>query len=122
MAIECRINAEGPDHGFVPTLGVLTRFGLPGGPFVRVDTHGYPGYRVSAFYDSLLAKVVVWAPDRDQALDRMNRALADFEVEGAGDAHHHGVGAGCHRLPRIPRARHNMATLGRLLAQRDPDR
>ncbi len=56
----------------------------PGGPFVRVDTHGFPGYRVPASYDSLLAKLVVWAPAREQALDRMDRALAEFRVRGPG--------------------------------------
>ena len=55
-----------------------------GGPFVRVDTHGFPGYRVPAFYDSLLAKLVVWAPDRAQAINRMDRVLGEFRVRGTG--------------------------------------
>ena len=83
-AVECRINVEDPDRDFAPTPGVLEEFVPAGGPFVRVDTHGFTGYRVPAAYDSLLAKVVVWAPDRDQALDRMDRALAEFRVRGPG--------------------------------------
>jgi acetyl-CoA carboxylase, biotin carboxylase subunit len=83
-AIECRINAEDPDNGFVPTPGVLDQFVPPGGPFVRVDTHGYPGYRIPPTYDSLLAKVLAWAPTREEALARMDRALAEFRVHGEG--------------------------------------
>ena len=83
-AIECRINVENPDRGFAPSPGVLEEFVPAGGAFVRVDTHGYPGYRVPAEYDSLLAKLVVWAPDRDQALDRMKRALEEFRISGPG--------------------------------------
>ncbi|MEU5940784.1 acetyl-CoA carboxylase biotin carboxylase subunit [Micromonospora sp. NPDC047548] len=81
-AIECRVNAEDPERGFVPTPGLLTEFRPPGGPFVRVDTHGFPGLTISSSYDSLLAKVVVWAPDRDEAIDRMRAALEEFRVAG----------------------------------------
>ncbi|MEE6263201.1 acetyl-CoA carboxylase biotin carboxylase subunit [Plantactinospora sonchi] len=84
VAIECRVNVEDPERAFVPTPGRLTRFVPPAGPFTRVDTHGYPGYLVGPHYDSLLAKVVVWAPDRDLALSRMERALHEFEVSGPG--------------------------------------
>jgi acetyl-CoA carboxylase biotin carboxylase subunit len=83
-AVECRINVEDPDRDFTPAPGVLEELELPGGPFIRVDTHGYPGYRVPAAYDSLLAKVVAWAPTRDQALDRMDRALGEMRVRGPG--------------------------------------
>ncbi|MBB2910423.1 acetyl-CoA carboxylase biotin carboxylase subunit [Streptosporangium becharense] len=83
-AIECRINAEDPERGFAPAPGTLTEFDLPAGPFVRVDTHCRPGYRVPPAYDSLLAKVVVWAPDRDRAMARMRRALAEFHAAGPG--------------------------------------
>jgi acetyl-CoA carboxylase biotin carboxylase subunit len=83
-AIECRINVEDPDRDFAPAPGVLTEFVPAGGPFVRVDTHGYPGYRVPATYDSLLAKLLVWAPTREQALRRMDRALEEFRVRGPG--------------------------------------
>jgi acetyl-CoA carboxylase biotin carboxylase subunit len=82
--VECRINVEDPARGFAPSPGLLEEFVPAGGPFVRVDTHGFPGYRVPADYDSLLAKLVVWAPDRAQALDRMERALAEFRVSGPG--------------------------------------
>jgi acetyl-CoA carboxylase biotin carboxylase subunit len=82
--IECRVNVEDPARGFVPAPGLLTTFVPAAGPFVRVDTHGYPGYQVPADYDSLLAKLLVWAPDRDQAIERMQRALGEFQVSGPG--------------------------------------
>lgn len=82
VAIECRINAEDPDRDFAPTPGLLERFVPAGGPFVRVDTHAHAGYVVPPHYDSLLAKLVVWAPDRDQAIARMLRCLDEFAVSG----------------------------------------
>jgi acetyl-CoA carboxylase, biotin carboxylase subunit len=82
VAVECRVNAEDPARGFAPTPGPLTEFIPPGGPFVRVDTHYHAGTSVSAAYDSLLAKVITWAPDRDGALDRMARALDEFTITG----------------------------------------
>jgi acetyl-CoA carboxylase biotin carboxylase subunit len=84
VAVECRINGEDPDRDFVPTAGVLTRFDPPGGPFTRVDTHAFSGYVLSPHYDSMVAKVIVWAPDREQALNRMDRALKEFIVDGPG--------------------------------------
>ncbi|MFG1612146.1 acetyl-CoA carboxylase biotin carboxylase subunit [Nonomuraea wenchangensis] len=84
VALECRVNAEDPERRFAPCPGELAEFVPPGGPFVRVDTHGYPGWRISPDYDSLLAKVVVWAPEREQALARMERALAEFRIGGEG--------------------------------------
>jgi acetyl-CoA carboxylase biotin carboxylase subunit len=83
-AIECRVNAEDPTRGFAPTPGTIEEFEPPGGPFTRVDGHVYPGARVSAHYDSLLAKVITWAPDRAQAIARMDRALAETRVGGRG--------------------------------------
>jgi acetyl-CoA carboxylase biotin carboxylase subunit len=83
-AVECRVNAEDPARGFAPTPGVLERFVPPGGPFTRVDSHGEPGYRIGPEYDSLLAKVAVWAPGRDQAIARAQRALGEFTVSGPG--------------------------------------
>jgi acetyl-CoA carboxylase biotin carboxylase subunit len=83
-AIECRINAEDPDNNFAPTAGRLETFVPPGGPWTRVDSHCYPGWMVSPFYDSLIAKLIVWAPDRERAIDRMQRALAEFEISGRG--------------------------------------
>jgi acetyl-CoA carboxylase biotin carboxylase subunit len=60
----------------------VAHFVPPGGPFVRVDTHVYPGYSVPPNYDSLLAKLIVWAPDRDAAIARMLRALEEFRIDG----------------------------------------
>jgi acetyl-CoA carboxylase biotin carboxylase subunit len=82
VAIECRINAEDPTRDFAPTPGRLHEFVPPAGPFVRVDTHLRSGDVVGPDYDSLLAKVIVWAPDRDGAIARMRRALTEFHVVG----------------------------------------
>ncbi|MFB9237807.1 acetyl/propionyl/methylcrotonyl-CoA carboxylase subunit alpha [Plantactinospora siamensis] len=84
VAIECRVNAEDPDRGFLPTAGRLDVFAPPAGPFTRVDTHGFAGYVIPPYYDSLLAKVVTWAPERELAIDRMDRALHEFAVAGPG--------------------------------------
>ncbi|MCX4390668.1 acetyl-CoA carboxylase biotin carboxylase subunit [Micromonospora peucetia] len=84
VAIECRVNVEDPDRGFAPTPGRLDRFVPPGGPFTRVDTHGHAGYLFGPHYDSLLAKVAVWAPDRELALNRLERALDEFDIAGPG--------------------------------------
>ncbi len=81
-ALECRINAEDPRHDFRPSPGLLTAFHSPGGPGVRVDTHCYPGYTIPPHYDSLMAKVITWGRDRDEAIARMRRALTEFEVGG----------------------------------------
>ena len=80
-AIECRINAENPET-FSPSPGLITAFNLPGGPGVRVDTFVYSGYRVSPFYDSLIAKVIVHARTRELAIARMKRALDVMVIEG----------------------------------------
>lgn len=81
-AIECRINAEDPDKGFMPRAGRLTEFMPPSGPGIRVDSHAYPGYDLPPYYDSLIAKVIAWGPDRGAAIARMRRALSDFKIEG----------------------------------------
>ena len=81
-AIECRINAEDPEHDFRPSPGELTSFHLPGGFGVRCDTHCYAGYHVPPFYDSLLAKLIVFAPTRAEAVQKMAGALEEFTVEG----------------------------------------
>jgi acetyl-CoA carboxylase biotin carboxylase subunit len=83
-AIECRVNAEDPDRGFAPAAGRLAAYDPPGGPWTRVDSHCHQGWTVSPYYDSLIAKLIVWAPDRGEALDRMARALSEFRVEGPG--------------------------------------
>jgi len=80
-AIECRINAENPET-FAPSPGTITAFNLPGGPGVRVDTFVYSGYRVTPFYDSLIAKVIVHARTRELAIARMKRALDVMVIEG----------------------------------------
>jgi len=64
--------------------GRLDTYVPPGGPWTRVDSHCYPGWMISPFYDSLIAKLIVWAPDRDRAIDRMQRALSEFEISGRG--------------------------------------
>jgi acetyl-CoA carboxylase biotin carboxylase subunit len=83
-SIECRINAEDPDRDFAPAAGRLDVYVPPGGPGTRVDSHCYPGWTIAPFYDSLIAKLIVWAPDRPSAIERMQRALYEFQVEGRG--------------------------------------
>jgi acetyl-CoA carboxylase biotin carboxylase subunit len=81
-AIEFRVTAEDPHDNFSPQAGVVADVQFPDGEGVRVDTHLYPGYEIPPYYDSLLAKLVVWGEDRAQALARSARALAEFEVDG----------------------------------------
>ena len=81
-AIEVRINAEDPGRGFVPAPGTLTRFRPPLGAGIRVDTAMREGSEIPPYYDSLVAKVIVWDATRTFALDRAVRALTDLEVEG----------------------------------------
>ncbi len=81
-AIECRINAEDPDNGFRPTPGRITTFHPPGGPGIRVDTHVYSGYVVPPYYDSLIAKLIVRALTRDEAIARARLGLEMFVIEG----------------------------------------
>jgi acetyl-CoA carboxylase biotin carboxylase subunit len=82
VALECRVNTEDPERSFAPTPGTLEEFVVPGGPFVRVDTHGFPGWTVTPHYDPLLAKVVAWAASRDEVVCRMDRALEEFRIRG----------------------------------------
>lgn len=81
-AIECRINAENPEKNFMPSPGEVTMYLPPGGLGVRIDSGAYPGYVISPFYDSMIAKLIVWGKDRDEAIQRMRRALAEFIIDG----------------------------------------
>ena len=81
-AIECRINAENPAQGFRPSPGGITALHMPGGPGIRIDTAVYSGYEITPYYDSMIAKLIAYAPTREEALKKMNWALAEFLVEG----------------------------------------
>jgi acetyl-CoA carboxylase biotin carboxylase subunit len=81
-AIECRINAEDPERGFMPKPGRLVVFVPPAGPGVRMDTHAYEGYVLPSNYDSLIGKLVVWGENREEAIARTRRALREFYIEG----------------------------------------
>ncbi len=81
-AMECRINAEDPEHNFRPSAGKITTFEPPGGLGVRLDSHVVTGYAVPPNYDSMIGKLICWADDREQCMDRMARALREFRVEG----------------------------------------
>jgi acetyl-CoA carboxylase, biotin carboxylase subunit len=80
-AIECRINAEDP-YSFAPSPGLITRWAVPGGDGVRLDSHAGADYRVPPYYDSLIAKLVVHGATRDDAISRMRRALDEMQVDG----------------------------------------
>ncbi|XOK63775.1 acetyl-CoA carboxylase biotin carboxylase subunit [Paenibacillus elgii] len=81
-AIECRINAEDPERNFMPSAGQIKFYLPPGGFGVRVDSAAYPGYTIPPHYDSMIAKLIVWGEDREEAIQRMKRALAEFTIEG----------------------------------------
>ncbi|ABG58891.1 acetyl-CoA carboxylase biotin carboxylase subunit [Cytophaga hutchinsonii] len=81
-SIECRINAEDAANGFRPSPGKITNFHMPSGFGVRVDSHCYTGYTIPPNYDSMIAKLIVNAATRDEACDRMKRALQEFVIEG----------------------------------------
>ena len=81
-AIECRINAENPDKNFMPNPGTIQKFYAPGGLGVRFDSHVYGGYMVPPHYDSMIAKLIVHRPTRDEAITTMRRALNEMQVEG----------------------------------------
>ena len=81
-AIECRINAESPEHGFRPSPGKITALHTPGGPGIRIDSSAYQGYTITPYYDSMIAKLIAYAPTREEAIAKMKWALSEFIVEG----------------------------------------
>ncbi|MDP9289934.1 MAG: acetyl-CoA carboxylase biotin carboxylase subunit [Thermoproteota archaeon] len=81
-SIECRINAEDPFYDFAPSVGTVRQCNLPQGPGIRVDSYLYPGCTVSGYYDSLVAKIITWGQDRQEARSRMKNALREFSIEG----------------------------------------
>ncbi len=121
-AIECRINAEDPARGFAPTPGVLSEFRPPAGPWTRVDSGYRQGATVPPNYDSLLAKVVVWAPDRAGALARMERALAEFEVSGPGIATTAAFHRAILRDPRFRAGEHDLSFIDQFTATQTGER
>ena len=80
-AIECRINAEDPDT-FMPSPGMITFYHPPGGLGVRIDSHIYDGYKIPPHYDSLLGKLIVWAPTRADCLNKLSSALDEYVIDG----------------------------------------
>src|SRR5690606_30292181 len=80
--IECRINAEDPSRNFMPSPGQIKTYHVPGGPGVRVDSHCYEEYVIPPFYDSMIAKLIVTASNREECIKRMERALSEFVIEG----------------------------------------
>ncbi len=81
-AIECRINAENPEKGFRPSPGMITDIHLPGGKGIRVDSAIYSGYSIPPYYDSMIAKLIVWADNREEAIQKMQSALGELVIEG----------------------------------------
>ncbi|MGY1747245.1 acetyl-CoA carboxylase biotin carboxylase subunit [Blastococcus sp. SYSU D00695] len=116
-AIECRINAEDPARGFAPAPGRLDVLQVPDGPWTRFDTGYRQGDEVSPHYDSLLGKLVVWAPDRDQAMRRMDRALTELRVEGPGLHTTVALHRALLRHPDVIADRHDVQFLDRTLPE-----
>jgi len=81
-AVDCRINCENPYQNFIGCPGTVTKYHEPGGPGIRVDSYLYEGYEIPSYYDSLVAKLAVWGSNRDEAINRMKRALQEYEIEG----------------------------------------
>ncbi|HLN64169.1 MAG TPA: acetyl-CoA carboxylase biotin carboxylase subunit [Symbiobacteriaceae bacterium] len=81
-AIECRINSEDPDNRLFPSTGTISTLEIPGGPWTRWDGMLYNGYKMMPFYDSLVGKLIVWGEDREDAIEKMQRALGEFKIEG----------------------------------------
>ena len=81
-SIECRINAEDPYNGFRPSPGIINTINFPGGHGIRLDTHVYSGYVIPPHYDSMIAKLITTAQTREEAINKMKRALEEFIIEG----------------------------------------
>ena len=81
-AIECRINAEDPENDFLPSPGVLTKYIVPGGNGIRVDSHSYQGYEISPYYGSMIGKLIAFGINREEAIAKMKRALSEYIIEG----------------------------------------
>ncbi|MDG1159112.1 MAG: acetyl-CoA carboxylase biotin carboxylase subunit [Flavobacteriales bacterium] len=81
-AIQCRINAEDPHKGFIPSPGRITDYHAPGGHGIRVDTHAYAGYVIPPYYDSMISKLITVAQTREEAIKKMQRALDEYIIEG----------------------------------------
>ncbi|MBQ8884193.1 MAG: acetyl-CoA carboxylase biotin carboxylase subunit, partial [Oscillospiraceae bacterium] len=81
-AIECRINAENPKYNFRPSPGVINSLHIPGGMGIRIDSAAYQGYEISPYYDSMIAKLIVYGKDRQEAIAKMKWALSEFIVDG----------------------------------------
>ena len=80
--MECRINAENPEKGFRPSPGTITDMYLPGGKGIRIDSAIYSGYTIPPYYDSMVAKLIVWAKNRQEAIRKMQSALGEVIIEG----------------------------------------
>jgi pyruvate carboxylase subunit A len=81
-AIECRINAEDPLNNFAPAPGKIMRYAEPSGPGIRIDSGVYRGFEIPPYYDSMIAKLIIWAEDRERAIERVKRALWEFQIGG----------------------------------------
>ena len=81
-SIECRINAEDPLNNFTPSPGKIIRYAEPGGPGIRIDSGVYQGFTIPPFYDSMIAKLIIWAEDRSRAIERTKRALWEYQISG----------------------------------------
>ncbi|NLK01438.1 MAG: acetyl-CoA carboxylase biotin carboxylase subunit, partial [Clostridia bacterium] len=81
-SLECRINAEDPDNSFMPSPGKVEKYHTPGGNGIRVDSAVYEGYMIPPYYDSMIGKLIVWAPSREEAIERMSSALKEYRIEG----------------------------------------
>jgi pyruvate carboxylase subunit A len=86
-AIECRVNAEDPLNKFTPAPGKITKYAEPSGPGIRIDSGVYQGFTIPSFYDSMIAKLIIWAEDRSRAIERTKRALWEFQIGGV----HHNI-------------------------------